>query len=292
MKSGDQAGQEAAEGVCPCLWVPYEIHSFLPLWVVGTIIGATTRVDMRYTRKTGVMRIQVAVLDIDNIADEADIVVDDCLYEIFFKIDHIMPLEEEENFDDADDLDDEDGENQDKEAQGDDQEMEEAQIPEDDANGRHGGHLAPSVPSASGTKPVEDTNATGMVLEMQGSGASSPKGGVFTTPSPAAWDMLAMEEHHTGLPTSGHATDKQALVVLDAAASTLLVDAVERDKMPANQLPSLQLPEDYVPVPLGAAAPAVRDVPEHDVVAKQQQAPMLLRRVGLHPTRREEQKTL
>lgn len=104
--------------------VPYEIRSFLPLWAVGTIIGETTRVDMRYTRRTGVVRLQVAVMDVESIPPNAEIVVDDNLYEIFFTIDHVMPAEEEENFDDADDLDDDEGNNNDKEKQGQDDEME------------------------------------------------------------------------------------------------------------------------------------------------------------------------
>jgi hypothetical protein len=44
--------------------VLYEIRSFLPLWVVGSIIGA--------------------------IPNDAKIVVDDCLYEIFLKVDKVV----------------------------------------------------------------------------------------------------------------------------------------------------------------------------------------------------------
>ena len=35
--------------------------------------------------------------------------MDDDLYEFFFKINHVMPAEEEKNFDDIDDLDVEEG---------------------------------------------------------------------------------------------------------------------------------------------------------------------------------------
>jgi hypothetical protein len=69
--------------------VPYEIRSFLPLWAIGSILGATQRVDMRSMKKTGVVRLMVAVLDANCIPDDADIVVDDCLYEIFFKVDKL-----------------------------------------------------------------------------------------------------------------------------------------------------------------------------------------------------------
>lgn len=41
-------------------------------------------------KKTGVLRLLVAVLDVNSIPDDADIVVDDCLYEIFFKVDRVV----------------------------------------------------------------------------------------------------------------------------------------------------------------------------------------------------------
>ncbi|AQK71597.1 hypothetical protein ZEAMMB73_Zm00001d016761 [Zea mays] len=69
--------------------VPYEIRSFLPLWVVGTIIGATQKVDLRYTRKMGVVRILVGVIDVDSIPESSDIVVGEGLYEIYFKVDKV-----------------------------------------------------------------------------------------------------------------------------------------------------------------------------------------------------------
>jgi hypothetical protein len=40
-----------------------EIRSFLPLWAGGSILRATQKVDMSYLRKTGVVRLLVAVLD-------------------------------------------------------------------------------------------------------------------------------------------------------------------------------------------------------------------------------------
>jgi hypothetical protein len=69
--------------------VPYEIRSFLPLWVVGTIIGATHKVDLRYTKRMGVVRLLVGVTNVDKIPESVDIVVGEGLYEIFFKIDKI-----------------------------------------------------------------------------------------------------------------------------------------------------------------------------------------------------------
>ncbi|KAJ1258874.1 hypothetical protein BS78_10G109100 [Paspalum vaginatum] len=93
--------------------VPHEIRSFLPLWAVGTILGATQRVDMRSMKKTGVVRLLVAVLDANCIPDDADIVVGNCLYEIFFKVEQVLTDNNDDNvhpdeFEDDDDLDSKD----------------------------------------------------------------------------------------------------------------------------------------------------------------------------------------
>lgn len=69
--------------------VPYEIRSFLPLWAVGSILGATQKVDLRYTRKMGVVRILVGVINVDSIPESSDIVVGEGLYEIYFKVDKV-----------------------------------------------------------------------------------------------------------------------------------------------------------------------------------------------------------
>uniref|UniRef100_A0A804NA67 DUF4283 domain-containing protein n=1 Tax=Zea mays TaxID=4577 RepID=A0A804NA67_MAIZE len=70
--------------------VPFEIRSFLPLWAVGSILGATQKVDMRYTRKMGVVRILVAVTSVNHIPESTEIVVGEGLYEIFFKVDKVL----------------------------------------------------------------------------------------------------------------------------------------------------------------------------------------------------------
>ncbi|GJN28162.1 hypothetical protein PR202_gb16255 [Eleusine coracana subsp. coracana] len=69
--------------------VPYEIRSYLSLWAVGTIIGATQKVDMKYLKKMGVVRILVAVIDIKGIPDSSEIAVGEGLYDIFYKIDKV-----------------------------------------------------------------------------------------------------------------------------------------------------------------------------------------------------------
>jgi hypothetical protein len=70
--------------------VPFEISSFLPLWAIGTISGATEKVDMRYTKKMGLVRILVAVTNVNHIPESAEIVVGEWLYEIFFKVDKVL----------------------------------------------------------------------------------------------------------------------------------------------------------------------------------------------------------
>ena len=87
--------------------VPHEIRSYLSLWAVGSILGATQKVDMKYLRKSGVVRLLVAVLDVNSIPDDVDIVVDDCLYDIFFHVESVVKGDDD-NFDDADDLDNDD----------------------------------------------------------------------------------------------------------------------------------------------------------------------------------------
>jgi hypothetical protein len=63
--------------------VPQALCSFLPLWVVGTIIGATHKLDVHHLRGTGEVRILVAVLDIKKIPKFADVCVKSCKYRLF-----------------------------------------------------------------------------------------------------------------------------------------------------------------------------------------------------------------
>lgn len=90
--------------------VPYEIRSFLPLWAVGTIIGSTQRVDMRYMRKNDIVRLLVNVPNVEDIPDTAEIGVNDFIYDIFFKVDKVMYHDQDgDEFDYVDDLDDDEG---------------------------------------------------------------------------------------------------------------------------------------------------------------------------------------
>jgi hypothetical protein len=67
--------------------VPRVLRSFLPLWAVGTMIGATKEVDIHHLRRTGEVRIFVAVLDIKKIPKFADVCVKGCMYRLYFKLD-------------------------------------------------------------------------------------------------------------------------------------------------------------------------------------------------------------
>lgn len=70
--------------------VPNELRHFLPLWTIGTIIGSTLKVDMKYTKKIDVCRILVGVWEAKMMPDLVDIAMGECIYTIFFKVDKIQ----------------------------------------------------------------------------------------------------------------------------------------------------------------------------------------------------------
>lgn len=109
--------------------VPRLLRSFLPLWAVGSVVGATQKVDMVHFRATGQVRIQVAVHDIKEIPKSADICVGSAIYRIFYKADEPEqqgPTEPAEEDEDEDLLDDDD---KDKELGGSDEDMADADRP-------------------------------------------------------------------------------------------------------------------------------------------------------------------
>ena len=65
--------------------VPRVLRSFLPLWAVGSIVGATQKVDMAHLRATGQVRILVAVLDSKKIPKKADVCANSSVYRLYFK---------------------------------------------------------------------------------------------------------------------------------------------------------------------------------------------------------------
>ena len=84
--------------VLPKVWVqckglPSELREFLIIWAVGSILGITKMVDMNFTRRYGIARLQVLVLDPSLIPDVVDVAIGDNLYELCFKV------EQENGFD-------------------------------------------------------------------------------------------------------------------------------------------------------------------------------------------------
>ena len=67
--------------------VPRVLRAFLPLWAVGSIVGATQKVDMIHLRATGQVRILVAVMDAKKIPKMADVCAGCGIYRLYFKPD-------------------------------------------------------------------------------------------------------------------------------------------------------------------------------------------------------------
>ena len=70
--------------------VPRMLQSFLPLWAIGSIIGATQKVDMVHLRATGQIRIRVAVMDVKKIPKLVDICAISSIYRLYFKPDEVV----------------------------------------------------------------------------------------------------------------------------------------------------------------------------------------------------------
>ena len=87
--------------------VPRVLRSFLPLWAVGSIIGAIQKVDMAHLRATGQVRILVAVIDAKKIPKQADVCAISSVYRLYFKPNEVVQNdtfnpEEDDLLDDAD----------------------------------------------------------------------------------------------------------------------------------------------------------------------------------------------
>jgi hypothetical protein len=62
------------------------IGDFLAIWSLGTLFGKTLKVDMRYTREKGVLRILVGCLDYRRIPAKERIFIADGFYDICFEV--------------------------------------------------------------------------------------------------------------------------------------------------------------------------------------------------------------
>ena len=83
--------------------VPRILRAFLPLWAVGSVVGATQKVDMVHLRATGQVRILVAVIDTMKIPKYADVCAGCDIYRLYFKPDE-APQEDESDPEEDDDL--------------------------------------------------------------------------------------------------------------------------------------------------------------------------------------------
>jgi hypothetical protein len=99
--------------------------SFLPFWAVGSIIGATLKVDMLHLRATGQVRILVAVYEAEKIPKFVDVCVGYNVYRLYFKPDEVAQHDGSDPEDD-DLLSDEDGNSKEKDINNLDFEMGEA----------------------------------------------------------------------------------------------------------------------------------------------------------------------
>jgi hypothetical protein len=104
--------------------VPRALRSFLPLWVVGSIIGSTQKVDMVHPRAMGQVRLLVVVFE-EKFPKFADVCVDCNVYCLYFKPDEVT--QHDDFYPEEDDLlGDEDGNDKEKDLDNPDHEMGEA----------------------------------------------------------------------------------------------------------------------------------------------------------------------
>jgi hypothetical protein len=61
-----------------------ELRDYPTIWAIGTILGVTKEVDMKFTRAWDMPRFQVMVLDL--IPQSVDVVIGDFIYELHFKV--------------------------------------------------------------------------------------------------------------------------------------------------------------------------------------------------------------
>lgn len=69
-----------------CKGIPSELREYLIIWAVGSILGITKAVDMVFTRRYDIARLQVLVLDPSLIPEVVDVVIGDYLYELAFRV--------------------------------------------------------------------------------------------------------------------------------------------------------------------------------------------------------------
>jgi hypothetical protein len=66
--------------------LPGELRDFNMIWAIGTILGVTKDVDMKFTPEHDRARLQVLVLDLSIIPQSVDVVIGEFVYELHFRI--------------------------------------------------------------------------------------------------------------------------------------------------------------------------------------------------------------
>jgi hypothetical protein len=79
----------------PKVWVqfiglPHHLHDYLIIWAVGSILGVIKEVDMVFTRRFEVSRLQVMVINPNLIPEVVNVVIGDNLHELKFHVEHQM----------------------------------------------------------------------------------------------------------------------------------------------------------------------------------------------------------
>jgi hypothetical protein len=92
--------------------LPGELREFLTIWAIGTILGVTKDVDMKFMREYERARFQVLVLDPSLISHSIDVVIGEYIYALHFRVEHeelVNPVPIDMDDDVMDDREDEGG---------------------------------------------------------------------------------------------------------------------------------------------------------------------------------------
>jgi hypothetical protein len=85
--AGGSFFKQALNGVWVQMFLfPEELRDYPTIWAIGTILGVTKEVDMKFMRALDRPKFQVMVLDPDLITHSVDVVIGDFIYELHFKV--------------------------------------------------------------------------------------------------------------------------------------------------------------------------------------------------------------
>jgi hypothetical protein len=73
--------------------LPGELWEYLTIWAIGTILGVTKDVDMKFTRDFERAQFQVLVLDPSLIPNSIDVVIGEFIYELHFRVEQFEMAE-------------------------------------------------------------------------------------------------------------------------------------------------------------------------------------------------------